>query len=154
MRNFNLSNPFQPNSFIFVIDGLDEFAFTVQSAELPPMSTGAVAADWRGHQGFVSGDKMTYSSASLTFLVDEQMTGYLSIMKWMESAVRATEEADASKDIVVVIMTPQNTPLAECRLVNAIPISLSGISLTAENTDPVLATLDVEVDKVIYTPQV
>lgn len=97
---------------------------------------------------------MTYSSASLTFLVDEQMTGYLSIMEWMESAVRATEEADASKDIVVVIMTPQNTPLAECRLVNAIPISLSGISLTAENTDPVLATLDVEVDKVIYTPQV
>lgn len=153
MRDYNLSNPFQPNSFLFVIEGLEDFAFQVQSAELPPMSTGAVASDWQGNQGFVSGDKMTYSSASLTFVVDEQMKGYLSIMKWMEDGVKVTEEANASKDVTVIIMTPQNTPLAECRLINAIPISLSGISLTTENTDPILATLDVEIDQVVYTPQ-
>ena len=153
MRDYNLSNPFQPNSFLFVIEGLEDFAFQVQSAEFPPMSTGAVASDWQGNQGFVSGDKMTYSSASLTFVVDEQMKGYLSIMKWMEDSVKVTEEANASKDVTVIIMTPQNTPLAECRLINAIPISLSGISLTTENTDPILATLDVEIDQVVYTPQ-
>ena len=149
-KNYELSNPFQPNSSIFVITGLEDFAFTVQSAELPPISVGAVATDFRGNQGFVSGDKVTYSTATLNFIIDEQLVGYLSVFKWFQDSTKVTLEKDAVKDITVIMNNAQNQPLAECKLVNCVPISLSGISLTTENADPVIATLDVEVDYIEY----
>ena len=99
-KNYELSNPFQPNSSIFVITGLEDFAFTVQSAELPPISVGAVATDFRGNQGFVSGDKVTYSTATLNFIIDEQLVGYLSVFKWFQDSTKVTLEKDAVKDII------------------------------------------------------
>jgi hypothetical protein len=149
-KNYELSNPFQPNSSVFVIAGLEDFAFTIQSAELPPISLGAIATDYRGNQGFTTGDKITYSTATLNFIVDEQLVGYLSVFKWFHDAVKVTFEKDAVKDITIIINNAQNQPMAECKLVNCVPISLSGISLTTENADPVIATLDVEVDYIEY----
>ena len=150
MRTLELSNPLQPNSFQFVIDGMEEFAFTLQSCELPPISLSAVPTNFRGHQGFATGDRVTVSSASLNFIVDEQMVGFLSVHDWIYYAAREDIQDNASKDIVVLINDASNNQNIECRLVNCIPVSLSGISLTTENSDPLTATLDVELDYVEY----
>lgn len=153
MRKYELANPFQPNSFLFVVEGLEDFAFEIQSADLPGLTTGAITSDYKGNQGYVSGDKVTYNSASFTFVIDEHLTGYLSLVKWMQDSTRVEFEEDARKDIVVIVNTPQNTPMTELRLVNCVPVSLSGIALTTENADPITATFDVEMDELKYTAQ-
>lgn len=145
-RNFDNLNPFLPNRFTFVIEGIEEVTFNLINGSVPGMSVPAVPSPFRDRQGQVSGDRIQTDSISLTFLLDEALVTYRAAYTWLLNSV----SSDVQRDVTIVLHTAQNTPNLSVRLINAIPTTLSPIdfNMQDENNEPIQVTLTVECDRI------
>ena len=142
------SNPLSLNNFeatfsLLNADGISirQFAYNVTSISLPDITTSSVAIPYKTGTTFVPGDKVEFGELSLTFLSDEGLDAYMNIRKWILDNVR--KEVALYAEITIHVLNSSNNPSHRVQLTSAFPLSISGATFNAQNTDEEYATFDV-----------
>ena len=155
------------NNFRLLIDKVPNTEFFVKTVNIPGLQfTETILAAGIGLDAYFPGDKITFDSLSVGFLVDEDLTNFKEIFDWMDQIVpvsdptqfgklvqaQKTATGDASSidadtnqysDITLVTNTNKNIPNRYFRFHDAFPISLSGIELeSGGDGETVLATVE------------
>jgi hypothetical protein len=130
--NFNMLSP---TGFRVTIESptFSNLEYFINKCSLPTISLPEADAGFRNYQGFVAGDKVTYDSLDLTFIIDEDMKNYTEVFDWIKS--NANENISAKYDIILSILTSHNNLNRQIRFVNAIPVSLGGVEFTTQASD-------------------
>lgn len=155
------------NNFRLLIDKVPTVEYYVQSVNIPGLSfTETISAAGVGLDAFFPGDKVSFESLSVSFLVDEDLANFKEMYDWMNAIVPVSDpsayesyvgttktttgllsdvENDLNQysDITIVVNTNKNIPNKFFRFHDAFPISLSGIELqSGAETDAVVATVE------------
>lgn len=147
-------NPLNPNGFLFSVSKLPELTFFVQEVELPSITLGVATQSSSVHDIKIPGETMEFSDLTVSFLVDEQFANYKAIYAWMSglgfperhqmysawletqrNKNDYTELAKGYSDASLTILDSSNNILQQIMYIDAFPISLSGISFNAKNSD-------------------
>jgi len=114
------------------------------------------------------GDTLAYENFTMTFIVDEELKNFQEIYDWMvnmgfpykHSQYKSKERADGMDqrkgdrvlydDLLITILSSKNNPVVRCKLFEAFPISLSGLTYTQTNPDVEYLTASVEFAYMYY----
>ena len=141
--------------------------FFVKSVNIPGVQfTETIAPAGIGLDAFFPGDKVSFETLNVSFLVDEDLQNFKEIFDWMDSIVpvsdpqsfanyvsaKKTETNQSSSidndlvqysDITLVTNTNKNIANKYFRFHDAFPISLSGIELeSGADGETVVATVE------------
>lgn len=155
------------NNFRLLIDKVPTVEYYVQSVNIPGLSfTETISAAGVGLDAFFPGDKVSFESLSVSFLVDEDLANFKEMYDWMNAIVPVADPTDYANftgtqktatgeysnvtndlaqysDITIVVNTNKNIPNKFFRFHDAFPISLSGIELqSGAETEAVVATVE------------
>ena len=150
------------NNFRLLIDKVPTVEYYVQGVNIPSVSfTEVVQPAGVGVDAYFPGDKVSFDTLNVTFLVDEDLENYKEMYDWMSSIVPinnsddygsitgstkntlgvANQSGDALKTssmITLVTNTNKNLPNRYFRFYDAFPISLGGLELlSGSETEPV-----------------
>jgi hypothetical protein len=144
MMNYNLLNG---NNFQFHIDEAPYLTFFTQTINLPTLSLGVAETENPFNTIPVPGDHLKYGDLNVTFLVDEDLSGYREIHDWMrglgfpttfdEYKDRVTDEILTSRwvkttsDITVTSMTGMRNKNIRFTFQDAFPTVLTAPALTS-----------------------
>lgn len=141
------------NNFRLLIDKVPTVEYYVQTVTIPGMQfTEAVQAAGVGIDVYFPGDKVSFETLSVKFLIDEDLENYKEIYNWINAIVPIADPTDyknytntvTSKigqvsavdsnlnqysDITLVINTNKNIPNRYFRFYDCFPISLGGLEL-------------------------
>lgn len=156
-------NPlFGSGNFSFNLVKFPEIAFMLQSAELPSIQLGIALMSTLVHDVPFPGETLTFSDLTVSFIVNEDMSNYMTIHEWMmglgypeshqmykdlllnsKNAVSLSELSKGYTDGVLTILGNYNKPIMQVRFIDAFPISISGMSFSSTNSDsePIIATV-------------
>lgn len=137
------------NAFVLIIDKLPQLPIFCQSALLPSISLGEAiiptsVLDW-SH----AGEKLTFDPLIVSFPINETLSNYLEIQKWMfdiatpeDVSKRVTEMRDIFSDGKLMLLNSENNVMATFTFKNMFPTNLSEISLDiTQGANPVIATV-------------
>ena len=156
------------NNFRLLIDKVPNTEFFVKTVNIPGLQfTETIQAAGIGLDAFFPGDKISFDTLSVGFLVDEDLGNFKEIYDWMDNIVPVSDpsafaayvgsvktadgqlsavdnDLNQYSDITLVTNTNKNIPNKFFRFHDAFPISLSGIELEsgADVNDPVVATVE------------
>lgn len=71
------------NKFDFTLDRVENFAFNVQSVNLPSISLSSTLVETPAVRIPVPGNQISFSPFSMTFIVDEDMQSWYELYNWM-----------------------------------------------------------------------
>jgi len=155
------------NNFRLLIDKVPTVEYYVQSVTLPGLSfTEIVAEAGVGLDVYWPGDKVTFDTLSVTFLVDEDLANYQEIYDWINSIVPISDPSaygtytgatknpigisslnednlNTMSQITLVTNTNKNLPNRYFHFHDAFPISLGSLELqSGAETEPVSCTCE------------
>ena len=155
------------NNFRLLIDKVPTVEYYVRTVNIPGITFGETAqAAGVGLDAFFPGDKASFDTLEVSFIVDEDLANFTEIYDWIDSIVPISNSknfetyTDTAKtktnvlasvnndqnqysDITLVINTNKNIPNRFIRFHDAFPISLSGIELeSGSENEAVLATVE------------
>tara|TARA_B110000438_G_scaffold300622_1_gene353460 strand:+ start:8059 stop:8595 length:537 start_codon:yes stop_codon:yes gene_type:complete len=150
------------NNFRLLIDKVPTVEYYVQGVNIPGVSFDEVVQPAGvGVDGYFPGDKVSFDTLNVTFLVDEDLENYKEMYDWMSEIVPiansdkygeltgstkntlsvANQSGDALKAqsmITLVTNTNKNLPNRYFRFYDAFPIALGGLELlSGSETEPV-----------------
>ena len=139
-------NYLQPSGFKVVIDreNYPNLEFFAQSVNHPDVSLPMVSIPFRRNENVsMPGDTLSYSELSVTFILDEDLKGYIELYDWMERLVNKEfigEELRSSKinpeipsqaDISLSILSSHNNQIKRVLYKACTPTSLSGLQFSS-----------------------
>lgn len=142
----NNTNLLQPTKYILTFPEVSDTVYFCQKANLPGVSLGVALQSTPNLDLFHSGTKLSYNTFDVTFLVNEEMTAWLQIYKWMVdlSSVENTysRRKESTKQAVLTVMSNVNTPKLRIKFSNPFPMSLSDLDFdtTLSADEHMLAT--------------
>jgi len=150
------------NNFRLLIDKVPTVEYYVQSVNIPGLSfTETIANTGVGLDAFYPGDKVSFETLNVSFLVDEDLQNYKEIYDWMNAIVPindpasygiltgskktvtqvsagSTDDLAQSTQITLVTNTNKNIANKYFRFHDAFPISLGSLELqSGSETEPV-----------------
>ena len=128
-ENLNL---LAPNGFKLTInrEKFPTTEFFVTSFSLPSMNLGETQVNYKNAVGFVSGDTITFDPITLRIAIDETMTNYIELNKWMVDNETKIEK----HDMILSILSSHNQTNKQIQFTNVFPTSLSGVEFTTSGT--------------------
>lgn len=160
MKAPNQLNYLTPNGYQLVISKASEVSYFCQEVNVPNVNLGQASQPTRYIDYPIPGDKLTFGSFSASFLVDANLSNYMTIYNWMiglgfpENTSQFSDlmaansgrnpQMKSTSDIAVSLLNSSYTPIKTFTLTDAFPISLSGFQLatTSENVQYVSCTVD------------
>jgi hypothetical protein len=130
------NNLLQNNGFRLSVGGTAEFpkfSFFAIKANIPGVTMGEIATQYRNRPGFVQGETLKYESFTCTLACDERMLAYLEIFNWMKYNVTANKLKVS--DITLDILNSHNNTTRTVKFTNAFPTSIDAFELDASATD-------------------
>lgn len=79
----NNINPLNPNGFSFSFARIPNVNYFVQSVNIPDLTLGEVAQETPLSTAYIPGEKLVFGAVNLEFIVDEDMTNYLALYRWI-----------------------------------------------------------------------
>ncbi|NBP55146.1 hypothetical protein EBU71_01160 [bacterium] len=76
-------NPLNPNGFKFGFSKITGISYFVQSINLPDITLGEPTQNTPLSPIYIPGEILTYGSLNLEYIVDEDMTNYMILYKWL-----------------------------------------------------------------------
>lgn len=146
-------NPLSPNGFMFNISKLPDVNFFCQSINLPGLNLPSIAQGTPFSDAEIPGDKLTYDTLDLQFLVDEQMLNYTSIHNWItalgfpqsydqyinfisaDQKNKTNELMQNYSDGVLQILNNSNNPSKTIQFRDLFPVSLSALTFLSTSDD-------------------
>ena len=138
-------NFLQPTGFRVVIER-EQYAnleFFSQSVTHPGSTVNAVELGIPRIQGMpLSGDTINYGDLTLNLILDEDLSAYREMQKWLEECVYEKGET-VNHDVMVIILNSHNNSCGKIRYKNAIPTQLGAVELTSTVGDVAYISFDV-----------
>lgn len=150
--NYNL---LIPTGFQFQCERLPSTTFFIQSVVLPGLNMGATMLNTPLKNVPIPGDKVEYEDLQITFKVDEDMTAYYDIWKWIieigfprwEDFPGYPDSNSLNRDpltspATLTILNNNKLPNVRMKFDGLFPISLSGIQMDTRdmNAESIEAT--------------
>ena len=154
------------NNFRLLIDKVPTVEYYIQSVNIPGLSfTETVSAAGVGLDAFFPGDKVSFESLSVSFLVDEDLSNFKEMYDWMNAIVPVsdpsayanftgtektttgtysdvTNDLAQYSDITIVVNTNKNIPNKFFRFHDAFPVSLGSIELeSGADAEPAIVSV-------------
>ena len=146
-KNRNFLNPI---GFILKLEKFEGVDFFCQTANVPDVTMPITEVPTRFRNvPIIPGGGVSYGDFSVTFIVDEDLTNYNSVLKWIrdngnaDEMLRSTEEKDIYTDAQLHIVTSQYNPAFIVEFKNIFPVSLSSLRFDATMTDVEYLTAEV-----------
>lgn len=139
-------NFLQPTGFRIIIEreNYGNLEFFAQSVNHPGSTVTAVEVAIPRVTGLpVPGDTINYGELTLSLILDEDLTAYKEVQKWLEDSVYGVGGAIPYHDIKIIVLTSHNNFCAEILYKNCIPISLGAIELASQAGDVTYVNFDV-----------
>ena len=138
-------NYLSPLSFKIMIDRLPNVEFTTQMVQIPALSMGSVPVASPIHNIFQTPDRIDYQDFEMSFIVNEDMSNYEEILRWMEGLgnPQSTDQRakldktkdGARSDITVIIENSARNSNIKFVFTDCFPTSLSGLQLDVKQSD-------------------
>lgn len=158
-------NQMHPNKFTVKVACLPTVEYWCQNVNVPGLSLGEAPRTTPFIDLYAPGEKLIMNPFSITFIVDEDMNGWLEVYKWMRgltfpkefSEYRNLDKRFAAwstpmpqySDITLNILDTKQNPKIRVKFENCFPTSLSDLllSATAGPDDPMTADVVFRFDK-------
>lgn len=155
------------NNFRLLIDKVPTVEYYVQSVNIPGLQFTEVNQPFGiGVDAFFPGDKVTFDTLSVTFLVDEDLENFKEMYDWMQAIVPVSSGADFKSfvesttvssgelakinndlnqyaQITLITNTNKNLPNKYFRFYDCFPIKLGGLELQS-GADSETVTCNIE----------
>jgi hypothetical protein len=140
-RNLNM---LAQNNFLYQIERCPGVAYFSRNVELPGMTLTHARENTPFATIPVSGDNISFGTLSITFLVDEDLNNYFSIVDWLYGLAGPVDFVQRQKfieekgkphsEITLLIMDQQKKTHYSVRYSDCLPTSISNLSLVTDNT--------------------
>jgi len=155
------SNPniLPSNKFVLQASCLPDIQYWCQTVNIPGISIGEAPRNTPFIDLYSPGDKAILNPFSVTFIIDENFKGWLSIFKWMTSLTfpkdfnqyRDLDQRYGAwkkpmpqfSDLQLTVLNTKNNPQFRVKFVNCFPVSLSDIVLSTTYDQEDTLTSDV-----------
>ena len=148
-RSPSNTNLLQPTKYILSIDKIPATQYFCQSVNLPGVSLSQPTYTTPLVDIPIMGNKLSYDSLNIKFLVDEQLHSWSQLYNWFlamgspvstsdrianTNALKNTVSTNLTNysDLVITVLSALNNPVALITFTNAFPVSLSSITLDTE----------------------
>jgi hypothetical protein len=146
-------NPLSPNGFMFNITKLPDVNFFCQSINLPGLNLPSITQGTPFSDAEIPGEKLTYDTLELQFIVDEQMLNYTSVHNWItalgfpqnydqyinfvnQDQKNTTNELMQNySDGVLQILNNSNNPIKTVHFRDLFPTALSALTFLSTSDD-------------------
>lgn len=141
------TNFLQDNSYQLILPRFPNVQYYSTDFVVPEISLGIATAPTPYVDLRFAGDKPAFAPMTFNFLVDENMHNYQEVLDWINGIGFSSDYKDFSsfknkssvqplgeQDAKVVIMSSKSNPLRSITFFDAIPIALSGFSMTSQNS--------------------
>lgn len=140
-----ITNYFSPLEFQVSISRLPNVEFFVQKAVIPGVSGNPAIMPTPFNKLNITPDKLQYNPLELTFIIDEAMSNYMEVMKWLKANTfperykQYKDQADAGdkteSDITIIALNSHKNPIIKVTFINCAPVSLSDVILDTTRSD-------------------
>lgn len=141
-----------PNGFKFSVNRLPHVSFFVQQANIPGINAGVTEQPSPFKNIYRHGDKITYDDLILTVRLDEEMQGYIEVVKWLERLTTADQFSDYNKakdesgnlysDATLIVLDSRQNPIIQIYYKDIFPTSISAVQMTTTDSDIDYVTAD------------
>ena len=147
--NTNLA---QANKFLLSFDRLPALTYFCTAAPIPGVSVGTAKQTNPFADAPIPGDKMEYEDLEITFLVDEALLSWTSILDWIRGyafpenfdqyknlplqqklQVSADTKSQYS-DAMLTVYSNKNNPVLQIAFTDLFPVSLSGVEFSTQQS--------------------
>lgn len=161
--NRNPSNPnmLQGNKFTLNFSRAPNLQYFCQTVTLPGISTSEIPVQNPFVELYAPGEKAIYDTLNVTFMVDQEMTGWLEIHDWIRALTFPTDyeeyrnlgllnkyasAANAKRpqyaDGSITILSASNKPYFKFNFVDLFPIAIGGFVMSSTDTPESIITSD------------
>jgi len=160
-RNPENPNMQQPNKFTLNLSRTPNLQYFCQMVSLPGLSTSEIPVPNPFVELYSPGEKAIYDVLNVTFIVDQDLKGWLEIHDWLRAMTFPTEYEEYIKldqlnrfqaaakpkqpqfcDGSVSLLTASNLPNFKINFVDMFPISLSGFMISTTDSPDSVITAD------------
>jgi hypothetical protein len=125
------TNLLQPTKYLVTFPEISETIYFCQKANIPGVSLGTAVQSTPNLDLYHSGTKIEYNTFDITFMVNEDLSSWLSIYKWMVDLSSVsdsyTRRQGSKKQAILTVMSNLNNPKFRIKLNNIFPLSLSDL---------------------------
>jgi len=161
--NRNPSNPnmLQGNKFTLNFSRAPNLQYFCQTVTLPGISTSEIPVTNPFVELYAPGEKAIYDTLNVTFMVDQEMKGWLEIHDWIRAltfpkeyeeyqnlgklnqfATAASSRAPQYADGSITILSASNKPYFKFNFVDLFPIAIGGFVMSSTDTPESIITSD------------
>lgn len=153
-------NFFAPHNYTFTIERLPHVSYFTQQANIPGLSIGTVESPSPFSTIYRPGDKTTFGTLEITFLVDEDLKNYTEIFNWMvgltypenfDQHANLIEGEGLYSDASLIAQDNSKNSTTEFKFVDIFPTTLGQIQLDHQQSDVQYATSTVTFQINSYT---
>lgn len=153
-------NFFAPHNYKFSIERLPHVSYFAQQASIPGLNIGTVESPSPFSTVYRPGDKATFGTLDITFLVDEELKNYSEIFDWMigltypenfDQYANLTEGEGLYSDASLIVQDNSKNSTTEFKFVDVFPTTLGQIQLDHQQSDVQYATSTVTFQINSYT---
>lgn len=125
------TNLLQPTKYLLNFPEISEAMYFCQKANIPGVSLGMALQVTPNIDLYHSGTKIEYNTFDVTFIVNEDLSSWLSIYNWMLDLSSVTSSynsrQESKKQAILTVMSNLNNPKLRVKLNDIFPISLSDL---------------------------
>ena len=140
-----ITNYLSPVSFKIVVDRLPNVEFFTQRVAIPTVSSVAPVVPSPLNAIYQTPDRIEYGDLDLSFIVDENMSNYEEILRWMEGlgtpenlsqrAALDKTKYGARSDISILVENSARNSNILFTFTECFPTSISGVTLDVTGSD-------------------
>jgi hypothetical protein len=135
MQKIENVNMLAPNTFRFVLHGLEEVTYFLQQVNLPAVSIGTVSVTTPTQRDYDNPDnKVQFEDLNMTFVVDEDLRNWEIIKNWLtRDLVNITDypknaiNEELFKDATLYTLSNSSNPNVRIKFRRIFPTSISGL---------------------------
>ena len=123
------TNLLQPTKFLMTFPEITDTMYFCQKVNLPGIQLDSPVHVTPNLDLYVSGTKITYNTFDMEFLVNEDISAWLVLYKWMVdlSSVEKSFNMRKNKQSTLTIMSNQNNPKLRVNFINIFPVSVGSL---------------------------
>jgi hypothetical protein len=152
-------NPLHPNKFQLTFSRAPHIQYFCQSVSVPGISLSEVPRQTPFVDLYSPGEKAIYDVFNVTFMVDEQLSGWIEIHDWIramtfpekfeeylnlqkQSRYVSNPKTPQFSDASLTLLSSSNTPTWRFKLIDCFPTSISAFVMSAQDSPDNIVTAD------------
>lgn len=124
------TNLLQPTKYILTFSDVPDTVYFCQKVKVPGVSLSMVTQTSPNLDFFLPGTKLTFNEFEVDFLVNEDLSSWLSIYNWMKNITTdVLKTRRLQGEAVLTVLSNQNNPKIRILFNNIFPLSLGDIDM-------------------------